>query len=749
MTVKKLVAALTAVVLVLLGAAGFVALRYTSDQIARWFLPADVTLNRLSGVSLGWRGGGIEQLDVTTPQGQLITEEIRWIWQPKISITLPLQLISVSADEITWLASSQPDDPPASAIAAPLQLQMDDFRKSTWWPAVEAAEVEVKRLSLALGEESAEVTMSAPIDLQQGAITAESRDQRIDMMWTQQAATHWQMSASLAGPRELTAEWVVQTHDDQLMFDGELQLADLPISHSNIAVTLNPFLSSKSATPMLSFSVTTDASIPEPAEGRVLGLQVNGQLTADGAGELSATMALVESPFETESLAGEIHAIWHKSFASPQVRLVGGELSLMELVLGDQKISQIETGLSGEWDHEAGIASLDTTEVTLAASGPGWIADMRSSGLSVNGGTEDVSASGSVQIDAQTQGKVLPSLDAVMSLNAGREIIEAEVSGFAPWGAFGQLSVRYPLSMEPASFAAYLDSALWDWQVFQAELSAIDAELAAVEVANLNFTLNAEGQYDQSGLTATVSGQASDGYLSNDSVGLAGLAVEPFELRIQDDAFALVNSLSFSMEGISAGVPITDLTGTVDYDQGSWVLTHAEGEALGGALIIDQFRDFSRDGPLGTVTLNDIDLAAVVEIAGTEGVNIQGRATAALPLIWQNGKILVDAGTLSGTPGTLQYQPSIDPSQIDQRVGAVAAALSNLRFEQLDADITLNEGGVMFLSTSVLGSNPDYQNGRQVKLNLTLENNLLSLLQSLQTIESVNLWVTRQFEQQN
>ncbi len=82
-------------------------------------------------------------------------------------------------------------------------------------------------------------------------------------------------------------------------------------------------------------------------------------------------------------------------------------------------------------------------------------------------------------------------------------------------------------------------------------------------------------------------------------------------------------------------------------------------------------------------------------------------------------------------------------------MGAVAAALSNLRFEQLDADITLDEEGVMFLSTSVLGSNPDYQNGRQVKLNLTLENNLLSLLQSLQTIESVNLWVTRQFKQQN
>ncbi|MGB2419123.1 MAG: intermembrane phospholipid transport protein YdbH family protein, partial [Luminiphilus sp.] len=416
---------------------------------------------------------------------------------------------------------------------------------------------------------------------------------------------------------------------------------------------------------------------------------------------------------------------------------------------GDQKISQIETGVSGEWGQEAGIGGLETTEISLAVSGPDWQADMRSSGLSVKGSTADVSVSGSVQIDALAQGKALPSLDAVMSLNAGKEMVEAEVSGFAPWGAFGQLTARYPLGTEPASFAAHLDSALWDWQVLQSELSAIDAELAAVEVASLDFILNAEGQYDQSGLSATVSGEASDGYLSNDSVGLAGLAVQPFELRIQDDAFALVNSLSFSLEGISAGVPITDLTGTVDYDEGSWVLTHAEGKALGGKLIIDQFRDFSRDGPLGTVYLNDIDLAAVVEIAGTEGVSIQGRATAALPLIWQNGKILVDAGTLVGTPGALQYQPSIDPSQIDQRVGAVAAALSNLQFEQLDADITLNEEGVMFLSTSVLGSNPDYQNGRQVKLNLTLENNLLSLLKSLQTIESVNLWVTRKFEQQH
>lgn len=746
MTMKRLISGLAAILIVLVGAAGFIAIRYSPDQIARWFLPADVTLNGLSGLSFGWSGGGIEQLDITLPQGQLVAEETRWRWQPKLSTTLPVRLVSMSADEITWVASSQSASTPA---AASLELQIDDFRKSTWWPAVETVEVEVNRLSLDFATDRALVTMKAPISFRQGTLAAQLGDQRMDMMWTQQAATHWQMSASLSGPRELTAEWVVQTHDDQLMLEGELQLADLPISHSNIAVTLNPFLSSNSNTPMLSFSAMTDAPIPQLAEGRVIGLQVRGHVAANGAGHVSAEMALSASPFEAERLGGDIRVTWGESFAAPQVRLVGGELNLLDVALGDQQLSQLETGLSGEWDYETGVGALDTETLSLTVSDEEWIATIHSSGLSMNISAESVSASGSIQIDAQAEGKALPSLDAVMSLNAGKDVVRAEISGYAPWGALGQLRLRYPLGAEPVSFEAHLDSALWDWPMVQTELSAINAELAEFDVTSLNFTLNVDGKYDQSGLQATVSGRAGGGYLSSDSVGLAGLAVAPFELIIQDDVFALANPLSFALEGISAGIPITDLAGTVDYDRGGWVLTRAEGLALGGTLIIDQFRDFSRDGPLGTVYLNDIDLAAVVEIAGTEGVNIQGRATAALPLIWQNGKILVDAGTLSGTPGTLQYQPSIDPSQIDQRVGAVAAALSNLRFEQLDADITLDEEGVMFLSTSVLGSNPDYQNGRQVKLNLTLENNLLSLLQSLQTIESVNLWVTRQFKQQN
>jgi len=306
-----------------------------------------------------------------------------------------------------------------------------------------------------------------------------------------------------------------------------------------------------------------------------------------------------------------------------------------------------------------------------------------------------------------------------------------------------------PLAGAATRFSATLNTALWDWPMMVTSLTSLFPEMAELEVTSLSSRVELTGELSEQGVAADVQGQISDGYFSFGTVGVADLDVAPFGLRFDDIGLRPVDDVNFTVAAVNAGVPVSDMMGRLSRDEAGWVLAHAEGAALGGQLVIDQFRDFSRDGPLGTVYFNDIDLAAVVDVAGTQGVAIQGRANASLPLRWQSGAVLIDAGRLSGTPGVLKYQPDMDPSQIDQRVGAVAAALSNLQFEELDADITLDEAGVMFFRTSVLGSNPDYQDGRQVKLNLTLENNLLSLMQSLQTIDSVNVWVTRQFEQQN
>ena len=428
--------------------------------------------------------------------------------------------------------------------------------------------------------------------------------------------------------------------------------------------------------------------------------------------------------------------------------LKDGELSLMNVDIGEQQLTHIRSTVTGAWDPDTSMGRLETTETDLVITAADWRADIRSSGLSVKATAEEQIVSGSLQMDTRIFDDTLPSFDAVVSVSTAGNETQAEVTGFAPWGPVGELKLRFS-GNQAALFEAQLDTALWDWSRLQREVAVSRPELAEVAVSDFNLRLEAAGQWGDQGLSATVAGQAGDGYLSTASLGVAGLQLAPFALQVVNDTVTPLRPIAFSLDAVNAGITLTDLAGSVDQDDQGWVMTHANGVALGGELVIDQFRDFSTDGPLGTIYLNDIDLAAVADIAGTEGVSINGRATAALPLLWQDGRVLVDAGTLRGTPGLLQYQPSVDPTEIDQRVGAVAAALSNLHFEELDADITLDKAGVLFLRTSVLGNNPDYENGRQVKLNLTLENNLLSLLKSLQTVESVNLWVTRKFEQQN
>lgn len=62
------------VALLVTAVAGVTLSRYSAVEIARWWLPPDWTLDQLSELSLSWRGGSVERLAVTIPQGALLAE---------------------------------------------------------------------------------------------------------------------------------------------------------------------------------------------------------------------------------------------------------------------------------------------------------------------------------------------------------------------------------------------------------------------------------------------------------------------------------------------------------------------------------------------------------------------------------------------------------------------------------------------------------------------------------------------------
>ena len=80
---------------------------------------------------------------------------------------------------------------------------------------------------------------------------------------------------------------------------------------------------------------------------------------------------------------------------------------------------------------------------------------------------------------------------------------------------------------------------------------------------------------------------------------------------------------------------------------------------------------------------------------------------------------------------------------MSEQLNVTRNALSNLQIEKLDADLSYDAEGQLILGTRIEGRNPDYQSGRPIHLNLTLENNMRTLLESLRTADRINAWVER------
>lgn len=737
------------VALLVLVVSGATLSRYSALEIARWWMPPDWAIDQLSGLSLDWRGGSVERLAITLPQGALLVDDVQWQWQLRPNLQQPVTVVAVSSRRAVWRPAQSPAAevlPTADSTQAGFRL--DDFRQSSWWPAVASSSVTIEVLQLEMADEALLVRMAQPVTVDHGALAAQRGDVSIDLEWSRHSVNEWAGSLALTGPQLAQSRWRLSALENAFAVTGDVLVPDLSASSSPFELQVFPFTGGLPGSPLITAQAEVRLPLPEPLSDRQVTAEMMAVVSETGGGSATVTASRLESALMEERLSGRLEATWGGAMGEIDITLPQAEIVLSDIDLGESRVSEFRTAITGSLDPASRMVSLETSETQIVVTGSDWAADVRSSGLSVMATAEQQSVSGSLQIESRVDGRSFPDIDVIASASSMGGTAQAELTGFAPWGSLGALRAQYKEG-ESTRFEAQVDSTLWDWPSLQSTLSASIPELADIEIASLNLSLDASGEWRDEGVVATLSGQAREGYFSTAGLGVAGLKAAPFTLRVADNEIVPVAPIELSLDAVNTGVTLTHLAGTVGKDDQGWLLIHADGSALGGELVIDQFRDFSSDGPLGTVYLNNIDLAAVVDVAGTEGVDIQGRATAALPLVWQNGMVLVDAGTLSGTPGFLRYLPSVDPAAIDQRVSAVAAALSNLHFEQLDADITLDESGVLFLQTSVLGSNPDYENGRQVKLNLTLENNLLSLLKSLQTVESVNLWVTRKFEQQH
>ena len=65
-------------------------------------------------------------------------------------------------------------------------------------------------------------------------------------------------------------------------------------------------------------------------------------------------------------------------------------------------------------------------------------------------------------------------------------------------------------------------------------------------------------------------------------------------------------------------------------------------------------------------------------------------------------------------------------------------ALKNFNYTSLRVEPDYDSSGLLLLGLKLQGSNPDLGGGRQVNLNVNLEQNVIQLLQSLRFVDGLN-----------
>ncbi len=164
------------------------------------------------------------------------------------------------------------------------------------------------------------------------------------------------------------------------------------------------------------------------------------------------------------------------------------------------------------------------------------------------------------------------------------------------------------------------------------------------------------------------------------------------------------------------------------------LLDSIEGELLKGRISSNAIRlDPSRMEVDFAVQLNGLSVEEVIKLIKMDGLSVTGIIDGTIPIQIRNRQIHVTDGELhSRAPGgTINYLPPGGISAGPYLPEYVMQALEEFNYDTLIATPIYEPDGNLILTFQIKGQSPKLSTSRPIHLNLSTEQNLLSLLQSL------------------
>ena len=187
--------------------------------------------------------------------------------------------------------------------------------------------------------------------------------------------------------------------------------------------------------------------------------------------------------------------------------------------------------------------------------------------------------------------------------------------------------------------------------------------------------------------------------------------------------------------------------------QGLLQIRRLEAELLGGR-VRAQPLTISLATTAGQLLLQveGLDLARLLETHPVEGLTGSGLIDGLLPLHWGPDGPGMRDGHLQARPpgGSLRYDSAAATALAlrNPAVKLVLDALANFHYNVLSAGLNYREDGTLNLALRLEGSNPAFERGRPIHLDLNLEENIPALLASLQLGNRISDTIRQRIEEQ-
>ncbi len=138
-----------------------------------------------------------------------------------------------------------------------------------------------------------------------------------------------------------------------------------------------------------------------------------------------------------------------------------------------------------------------------------------------------------------------------------------------------------------------------------------------------------------------------------------------------------------------------------------------------------------------------LDLAEIVDLQQLDGLDVSGRLDGHIPLtIGAEGASIVAGKVSAEVPGGyIRYQPlssDINIGSASSESELLMRVLEDLEYNKLDIDVNYEQDGQLDMLLSIKGMSPNVDAKRPVHFNLSLQQNLLTLLRGLRYVDGIN-----------